>query len=269
MTSRWPVRCAPCLVGAAIVLVTALTMAAGPRAKTAAPLADNSVELFAAIENGQIDVKVFPKDSTQSRIVIANKTDKPLTVRLPDAFGAVPVLAQAAGGGAAAGGGGHTHGTSGQEQSIGGGMGGGMMGGGMGGMGGGMFNIAPEKVGQLKATTVCLDHGKREPRPNVPYQIKPIDQVTDKALVQEICRMVGGGVLSQRAAQVAAWHLNNNMTWEQLASKQWHFANGATAPYFTPQELQGGMQAVAVAARLVEQHKQQAAPSASSSYSQK
>jgi hypothetical protein len=267
MTSRWPVRCAPCLVGAAMLLSTAWVLAAGGRAKSAAPLADGSVELFAAIEKGQIDVKIFPKDSTQSRIVIANKTDKPLSIKLPDAFGAVPVLAQAAGGAPAAGGG-HTHGGSNQEQSVGGGMMGGMGGGGMGGGGMGMFNIAPEKVGQLKATTVCLEHGKREPRPNVPYQIKPIEQVTDKAMVQEVCRMVGSGLLAQRAAQVAAWHLNNNMTWEQLASKQWHFANGTTAPYFTAQELQAGMQAVAVATRLVEQHKQQSAPSGSNSFSQ-
>jgi hypothetical protein len=263
MTSRWPIRCAPGLLGAAILLSTALVLAAGGRAKSVAPPADGSVEFFAAIENGQIDAKIFPKDSTQSRIVIANKTDKPLTIKLPDAFGAVPVLAQAAGGAPAAGGG-HTR-TS-QDQSVGGGMMGGM-GGGMGGGGMGMLNIAPEKVGQLKATTVCLEHGKREPRPNVPYQIRPIDQVTDKAMVQEVCRMVGSGLLSQRAAQVAAWHLNNNMTWEQLASKQWHFANGTTAPYFSPQELQAGMQAVAVATRLVEQHKQQSAPSGSSSYS--
>jgi hypothetical protein len=265
MTLRWPVRCAPCLVaGAVILLATALALAAGGRAKSAAPLADDSVEFFAAIEKGQIDVKIFPKDSTQSRIVIANKTDKPLTVKLPQAFGAVPVLAQAAGG-AAAGGAKHT---SSQDQPIGGGMMGGMGGGGMGGGGMGMFNIAPEKVGQLKATTVCLEHGKREPRPNVPYQIKPIDQVTDKTVVQEVCRLVGSGLLSQRAAQVAAWHLNNNMTWEQLAGKQWHFANGTTAPYFSPQELQAGMQAVAVATRLAEQHKQQSVPSGSSSYSQ-
>ena len=265
MTSRWPVRPAPWLFGAAILLVPALAMAAGPRAK-AAPLAQDSVEFFAAMEKGQIDVKVFPKDSTQCRILVANKTDKPLSVKLPDAFGAVPVLGQAAAG-AAAGGGGARAGGSNQDQSMGGGMmGGGGMGG--GGMGGGMFNIAPEKVGQIKGSTVCLDHGKREPRPNVPYQLKPIEQVTDKPAVQELCRMVARGLLPQRAAQVAAWHLNNNMTWEQLAAKQWHFANGTTAPYFSPQELQTGMQAVAVANRLVEQHKQQqSAPSASSAFS--
>jgi hypothetical protein len=213
------------------------------------------VELFSAMEKGQIDVKLLPKDSTQCRIFITNKTDKPLSIKLPEAFAGVPVLAQAAGGGAAGGGAGRSHSNN-QEQSTGGGMG--MMGG-MGGMGGGggmgMFNIAPEKVGQLKATTVCLDHGLREPRPNVPYQIKPIESATSKPAVQMLCKLVGQGALSQRAAQVAAWHLNNNMSLEQLAAKRLHYANGTSAPYFSAQELQAGMAAISLSTRLAEQQR--------------
>ena len=51
-----------------------------------------SVEMFDGIANGDLDVKVIPKDSRQATILIENKTDKPLSVKLPDAFGAVPVL---------------------------------------------------------------------------------------------------------------------------------------------------------------------------------
>jgi len=95
--------------------------------------------MFAAIEKGDIAVQLSFKDATQGRIRIENKTDKPLNVKLPDAFAGVPVLAQAGGGG-----GGHSSSSSskkGGNQSMGGGGG---MGGGMG-----MFNVAPEKVGQI------------------------------------------------------------------------------------------------------------------------
>jgi len=146
-------------------------------------------------------------------------------------------------------------------QGFGGGMGGGMMGGmggmgmggmGMGGMGMGMMNIPPEKVGKRQVVTVCLEHGKKDPRPGVPYVIKPIDQFTDKPRVHELCRMLGNGVVSQRAAQVAAWHLNNDMSWQELAAK--FIKRGPIySPYFSKMELRRGMQAVATAAKLSEQ----------------
>ena len=114
-------------------------------------------------------------------------------------------------------------------------MGGGGMGGGGGGMGGGggggFFNVAPEAV-ELKAATVCLEHGKAEPRAAIPYEIRPLESVTSNPLVQEVCRLLGQGAVNQRVAQVAAWHLNNNMSWEQLANKQLRYANGQTSPYF-------------------------------------
>ena len=227
-----------------------------------------TVEMFSAMEAGQIDVKLIPKDSTECRVLIENKTDKPLTVQLPDAFAAVPVLAQFGGGGDMGGmgglGGGGRGGrgggnTGGGMQGMGGGMGGGMMGGmGGGGMGGGgmggmgMMNIPPEKVGKRQAVMVCLEHGKKDPRPGVAYVIKPIDQFTDKPQVHELCRMLGNGMVSQRAAQVAAWHLNNDMSWQELKEK--YIKRGPMFyRYFSPTELRGGVQAVAMAAKLSEQ----------------
>ena len=63
------------------------------RSETTIPT-DQTVEMFAAIEKGDIAVKLIPKDSTQCRVLIENKTDKPLNVKLPEAFAGVPVLAQ-------------------------------------------------------------------------------------------------------------------------------------------------------------------------------
>jgi hypothetical protein len=209
-----------------------------------------SVEVFQAIEQDRIEVKLIPKDSTECNVLIENKSDRPLNVELPAAFVGVPVLAQIGGVGGMGGGGGG-------NQAMGGGMGG-MGGGGMGGMGGGgggggFFNVAPEKVGQFKVPTVCLEHGKKDPRPAVPYVIQPIEEFTDRASVHALCRMVGSGQLNQRAAQVAAWMLNCDMTWQDLAAKRLRFANGTSRPYFSPLEIRGGVQLATLAVKQGEQ----------------
>ena len=183
---------------------------------------DETVEMFEAMEAGQIGVKLIPKDSTQARVIIKNKTGKPLNVRLPKAFAGVPVLAQM------------------------GGMGGGQgVGGGMGGMGGGgMFNVPAEKEANFKVACVCLEHGKPEPRAQMAYSIKPIESFTTKPGVAEMLTELGEGRVSQRAAQVAAWHLNNDMSWETLAAKQIKLADGRSYPYFSADELLAGRQIV-------------------------
>jgi hypothetical protein len=63
--------------------------------------------------------------------------------------------------------------------------------------------------------------------------------------------------MSQRAAQAAAWHLNNDMTWEELAAKRIKHANGTSEPYFTQQDLQAGMKIAAVAVKIAEERRQQ------------
>ncbi|MEX2121780.1 MAG: hypothetical protein WD847_19515 [Pirellulales bacterium] len=241
---------APVLVG---LLTVALTVpaSAAPRGKTTERRlklgeynpAHESVEMFQAMESGQIAVKFIPKDSTQARVMITNKTDKPLNVKLPEAFAAVPVLAQMGGMGGMGGGGGGMGGGGGGGQGMGGGMGGGGMGGGGGGMGGGMgmMNVPAEKVGRLTVTCICLEHGKAEPRPAIPYVIQPIDSFTDKPAVRELCVLLGSGSVSQRAAQAAAWNLASEMSWEELAAKSIKRLDGRRYSYFSGQELVAAM----------------------------
>jgi len=118
-----------------------------------------------------------------------------------------------------------------------------------------MFNVPPEKVGQLKVTTVCLEHGKPDPRPSMKYQIRPIEEATNKPAVGALCRMLGRGELNQRVAQVVAWHLNSDMSWDELAKKQYKYANGMTKPYFTPAEVQAAMRVATAATLAAEQPK--------------
>lgn len=189
--------------------------------------ADVTVEMFEAIDAGQITVKMIPKNSTEGRIFIKNKTGKPLNVRLPEAFAAAPILAQ-----------------------MGQGMGGGGGGGGMGG--GGMFNVPAEKEANVKVPCVCLEHGKPEPTPRMAYTIKPIQSFTTKPGVAEMLKELGHAKIDQRAAQVAAWHLNNDMSWEQLADKKITYSDGSSSPYFSAEELRSGMQIAEQALRASE-----------------
>jgi hypothetical protein len=53
--------------------------------------------------------------------------------------------------------------------------------------------------------------------------------------------MLGYGQVSQRAAQVVAWHLNNDLSWEFLATKRISYANGDFELYFTPQEMDAAL----------------------------
>jgi hypothetical protein len=224
--------------------------------------AGEQVDLFAAMESGDIEVKLICKDSTTGNVLITNKTKKPLSIKLPDAFAGVPVAAQfgcpggpggcpggGGGGGFGGGGGGGNQGVGGGGGGFGGGGGGGFGGGG----GGGFFNVAPEKVGKIKVVTVCLEHGKDEPNPRIAYTLKPIETFTDNQKVIELVKMVARDEIDQHSAQAAAWHLANGMTWQELAQKvgKKHL-DGSTEPYFNRLNLERALAASKAAAERAE-----------------
>jgi hypothetical protein len=239
------------------------------RGATPAPTAE-SVEMFQAMKAGDIDVKLFLKDSTGGTVTITNKSKKPLTIKLPEAFAGVPIQAQFGGGMMGGGmgmggmgGGMMGGGMGGMNQGFGGGMMGGGMGGGMmggrggmmgGGMGGGFFNVAPEKAGKLKVVGVCLDHGKKDPNPRVVYDVKPIEVLAKDPQLIEVVKMIARGEVRQHAGQAAAWHLANGLTWEQLAAKIGaKHLNGSTEPYFTREDLASAMRMEGEANRRADQ----------------
>ena len=216
-----------------------------------------TVELFQAIEAGDIEVKLILQSSKGGNVIFENKTKKPLSIKLPDAFAGVPVLAQLGGGGFGGGGGG-LGGGGGGGQGVGGGgggFGGGGQGGGGGGFGGGggggVFNVGPEKIRKIKVVTVCLEHGKTEPNPRMEYEIRPIETFTENPEVIALCKLVGTGRIDQHSAQAAAWHLANGMSWRELASKigKKHL-NGGVEPYFTMRQINYGMRLVGEARRI-------------------
>jgi hypothetical protein len=175
----------------------------------------------------------------------------------------VPILAQRRGGGGggmgAMGGGGGGMGGGGM-QGMGGGMMGGMggMGGGMGGMGGGggMFNIAPDKVQKVKIGTVCLDHGLTDPNPRVPYKPVPIESYAKDPAIAELVKLMCSGRIDQHSAQAAAWHIQNGLSWQELANKIGiKHIDGRKEPYFTAAQLERAFMATKVVRELVEKEK--------------
>ena len=72
----------------------------------------------------------------------------------------------------------------------------------------------------------------------------------DNPAVIELLKGYGRGELQHGAAQAAAWHLNSNMTWDELAAKQTGTERSFNrSPYFSRDELRTGMAYAAEAIR--------------------
>lgn len=218
-------------------------------AAAADPEADN-VEMFAAMESGQLEVKLIPHDSRGAKLLVHNRSEQPLNVRLPQGFVGLPVLAQLGGGRGGGGLGGGLGGGGGGQALGGGGLGGGGGGLGGGGFGGGFFHVPAERVAHVEVECVCLEHGKKEPRPGMDYEIKPISAFTGDPRVHHLLKAFADHQMPHRVAQAAAWHLSSNMTWEQLAAEQVRRVGGFGTPYFTPAELEQALAAVQVVTQL-------------------
>ena len=188
-------------------------------AKTQSPVEGfSTVDLFQAMDHGEIEVIIRNKDAADANLIVENKTDKPLAIRMPAAFSCVPVMRQ---GGAGAPG-----------------MGGGGMGGGGFGGGGGFFNIPPGRVGKTSLKTFCLEEGKKDPRSRIEYRIQPLTDLNSDPKIFEMCRMLANDEIAQPVAQAAAWNVANGLSWQELFVKnRIERMDGSYERYFHPQHL--------------------------------
>jgi hypothetical protein len=226
------------------------------------------VELFDGMEDGSLTSRLIPDDIHGGNVFIENKTNKPLTVILPEAVVGVHVLKQMGGmmggmggggmggmgGGMGGMGGGMGGGGMGGGQSMGGGMGG--MGGGMGGGGGGFFSIPPHKVAQVPFQSVCLNYGKPDPMPKMTYVLVPVEKFVESKVLQELLRIYGTGKMDYSIAQAATWHLTDKLSLEDLLSMRKSLIPGdssADIPVFSLEELQAASRLVAVAEKRAEE----------------
>jgi hypothetical protein len=218
-------------------------------------------ELFQAMDEGTVNVKFIARNNHAARVIITNNLKQPLELKMPEAFAGVPVAAQLGGGGGGFGGGGRGGGGGGGggQQSVGGGGlgggGGGGLGGGGGGGGGGFFSIPAEKTAKINVAVVCLDHGLRDPSSSAPYKLVPVDEHVKSPAVAELLKAFGSGELNHAAVQAAAWHLNNDLSWNELAAKlQGTRRSPSRPPYFTQEQIRAGMAYASEATRLGEQN---------------
>ena len=217
--------------------------AAAPRQPTGRPAVEVH-DVLDAETAGLVTVKFIPNDSRSAQVLVTNKSNKPLTLKMPAAYAGVPVLGQMGGMG-----------------GMGGGMGG--MGGGMGGMGGGAFSVPPEKTKVLKITTVCLEHGKKEPSSRMAYKLVALDTFSTDPKLQAILASLGRGELSQKVAQAATWHVANGLSWDQLAGKKIDRLGRPDDAWFSPNELLMAHRSVAVASERAAVAVEPVTPSAS------
>lgn len=202
--------------------------------------AAKTVELFEGMKDGDVGAKIVVMNDHEARIFLANQTKQPLNIQLPEAFAAVPAVAQFGGGG----GGGNTS-TGGGNQSAGGGLGGG------GGGGGGVFSIPPDTTKRLDVPVLCLDHGLRDPSSSKPYNLVPASAHIDRPAVVELLKAFGRGELQHGAAQAATWHLNSDVSWEELATKLTGTRRNINrSPYFSRNEIRAGLAYANEATRL-------------------
>jgi hypothetical protein len=219
------------------------------------------------MDGGQVDVKFIAKNDRAARVLITNNLKQPIHLKLPEAFAGVPVLAQGfggggrggggfGGGGGGRGGGGFGGGGGGGQQSVGGGLGGGGLGGGGlggGGGGGGFFSIPPEQTAKINVAVVCLDHGLQNPSSSNPYKMVPAEEHLDRPAVIELLKAFGRGELQHGATQAAAWNLNNDLSWNELAAKLAGTRRSLSRlPYFSRDEIRAGMAYAAEAIRLAD-----------------
>jgi hypothetical protein len=200
-----------------------------PKFDPAAP----QVDLFEAVDRGQVTVRLIPKSAKGGRVLIENKTDKPLTVKIPEAVAGVSIHSQIAnvqagqegqilfgldkvGAGNEQGpqqlGGGIVPGL-GKDQPAGNnpGFGPGQ------GIGQGLFSVPAETVISLQFNSVCLEHGKPEPTSNSKYTLVPVSRISRDPVLYQLLVVVGAGKVDKQAAQVAAWHVANRMSFQELS----------------------------------------------------
>jgi hypothetical protein len=177
-------------------------------------------DVFAAVEAGDLEVGVVPQNERRVTIQLKNISNRTLTIQLPPALAAVPILAQQPGlfpGFPNPGG--QNQNQQQAPQQLGVGMNGGNQGGNNGGgnLFGGMFHIPAGRAIKIKADAVCLEYGKPSPDARMKYELRPLAEVCDKPELAAVLTSLGKDQIDQRSAQAAAWHVTDDLSFNKLA----------------------------------------------------
>lgn len=251
------------------VLFSAVSLSPAPLSLHAAdPLAGSSrhgfhvVSLFDALADNRVEATVVAGDAKRLMVQVHNRTDRPLSVALPKALAARPVLAQfgpvpgpfAPGGGRGLGPGlgpaagfpnaGANPGAGAGNQGVGFGTGPGN-GNPQPGAAGAFFNVLPGRVVKRRFDCVCLEHGKPDPTKKIAYELAPLADIAPDPKVAELLDRLARGRVQQTTAQLAVWHIANQKSWRELASTPYITANGRRRAKYSSQEILAARRLVA------------------------
>ncbi|MDZ7617591.1 MAG: hypothetical protein U1E05_11335 [Patescibacteria group bacterium] len=214
------------------------------------------IDLFEGIGAGSIVAKVIPRSEKHVNLLLENKTSAPVVVSIPSAVALVPVMAQFDGFQLMDGNQNQSQRSqkvaatppwqNGQNQRN-------------RNQGnpwnlppGAFFSVPPENTIKVGLTGVCLDHGLPSPRPKMPYELRPIHEVAIRPEVAALCTMLGKGEVDQQTAQLAAWHFQNKINWEDMAAISKKTAVGPR-PKYTPAEIQSAKETASAAEKLAKE----------------
>lgn len=241
----------------ALLAVVGLTGAKkGPIRKLTHDPAAPVVELFDGIEDGTLEVRVVPRNEFLARVYVTNTTDTPKTVELPKAVVGVHVLKQIFGQqgipgiGTGNGLGNQLGSQTGSGQDIGGNL---QSSGTNGqfpfsnGTGSNFFSIPPESIVELKLNSVCLNHGNPTPQSKMTYELRRVEERVESPALRQLLAGYNPKRIDRKIMQAAAWHLANDISWQELARKQVTSIGLRPRPFIALPQLQVAMKLVEAA----------------------
>ncbi|MHB0957227.1 MAG: hypothetical protein ACYC0X_24385 [Pirellulaceae bacterium] len=99
------------------------------------------------------------------------------------------------------------------------------------------WTLAAGQLIQIQVPCFCLEYGKPDPNPRIPYQMIELQDLNEKPAVQELLTRFARGDLDQRVAQLAAWHVANGVPWPMLAQVKFPRSFGRRGSGVSKREL--------------------------------
>ena len=200
------------------------------------------IALFDGIESGALAAKMMPRDEQGGSVFVQNLTDQPLTIEMPDAFVGVQVLPQLnlqlpVNGNNLFTGNQQQNQPAGQNQPVGGGTSRNQNNSSANDPFPTFFSVPPERTARIEYSSVCLEHGAVSPRRGNVYRLVRVDEFSNDPRLAALLARVARGEGKPSALQAAAWHLANDMSWEELQALQFRHVNAPDSPWFASSTL--------------------------------
>ncbi len=177
------------------------------------------VKLFDGLKDGHLSVKLVQESEKRGVLFLANKTQQPLSVQMPEAFVGVHVLneriarigpsvrdepqrGQSTGAGVSGDPKDRRRADRNDEAAR-------------------RIPIAARQRLKLPITSVCLEYGRPTPNSKMNYRIMSVEQFARRnPVLRELIPLFVQTRINQRIAQAAAWHVSNKLSWRDLSRLQ-------------------------------------------------